>query len=324
MEVPRLSTLCLNKISPAQTIALLCRHLQNLDRIRRFLYEIPKLSSLSWEAFDRLTSSQKKELLHPYLQGREKIHRFSDIREGDHLVRKGSTMTGSLLFEHHFLCIGHNKGQPVIVHYFVSMKDAFWRMFDFRLGPGESFATVNIITLPHADFIKCEEDLQKQGEEVERVVWPDALRRYTDAATLTQRALSRMGEHRYHVTKNNCESFVMWCICGSNVSLKATTERRAAWETVTALTVPAWFQNQMLYALIRSDIAFRYEDTSYAPWDATIGLLLLFDDHIRSSSKMFKCYEELKKGVITKSDYIDQVSELLLLALFRTGGRVVG
>ena len=96
-----------------------------------------------------------------------------------------------------------------------------------------SLARVNIMTLP--DYID-EDNLQKQGVEVKRVLWPDELRRYS-VEKITWRALIRLGEAHYHVTENNCESFVMWCICNSNVSLQATPESIFALKIVPELSL---------------------------------------------------------------------------------------
>ena len=71
---------------------------------------------------------------------------------------------------------------------------------------------------------------------MKRVLWPDILRRYSVEKT-TWRALLRLGEAHYHVTENNCESFVMWCICNSNVSLQATPESIFALKIVPELSL---------------------------------------------------------------------------------------
>ena len=140
-------------------------------------------------------------------------------------------MMGLQKFEHHFLCIGHERGVPFIVYYNATKKGAFRRLFSCSL-THPSLARVNIMALP--DYIN-EDNLQKQGVEVKRVMWPDRLRRYS-VEKITRRALTRLGEAHYHVTKNNCESFVMWCICNSNVSLQATRESIFALKIVTELS----------------------------------------------------------------------------------------
>ena len=193
---------------------------------------IPKLSSLCWKQFDKSHSSRQRKFLNPYLQTREPISSYYDIQKGDHLVRASSTMMGLLKFEHHFLCIGHNeRGAPLIVHYNATKKDAFRRFFIWSL-THSSLARVNIMALP--DYIN-EDNLQKQGVEVKRVLWPDGLRRYS-VEKITWRALKRLGEAYYHVRDNNCESFVMWCICNSNVSLQATPENISALNFVPELS----------------------------------------------------------------------------------------
>ena len=60
-------------------------------------------AKLIWECIDKLDESEQQKLLsQKLLCDREPIHRFADIRLGDHLVRKGSTI-GWNQYEHHFL-----------------------------------------------------------------------------------------------------------------------------------------------------------------------------------------------------------------------------
>ena len=160
---------------------------------------IPKLLSLSWKQFDKLSSSRKRKFLNPYLQTKKPIYGYYDKQKGDHLVRASSTIMGLQKFEHRFLCIGHNeRGAPFIVHYNATKKGAFRRLFSCSL-THPSLARVNIMALP--DYID-EDNLQKQGVEVKRVLWPDELRRYS-VEKITWRALKRLGEAHYHVRENN-------------------------------------------------------------------------------------------------------------------------
>ncbi|CAH3167922.1 unnamed protein product, partial [Pocillopora meandrina] len=69
--------------------------------------------------------------------------------------------------------------------------------------------------------------------EVERVVWPDELRQYSTEEVIA-RALRRMNEKYYHLINNNCESFVMWCLCDLNISLQVTKTGKALSETSSA------------------------------------------------------------------------------------------
>ena len=237
-------------------LELLCRGAQRTlkrTRHRRLLrgqtdaptsdIEIPKLSLLCWKQFDKLPSSRRRKILNPYLQTRESIYSYYDIQKGDHLVRTSSTMMGLLKFEHHFLCIGHNeRGTPFIVHYNADKNEACRRMFSGSL-THPSLARVNITTLP--DYID-EDNLQKQGVKVKRILWPDELRRYS-VEKITWRALRRLGEAHYHVTENNCESFVMWCICNSNVSLQATPKNISALNIVPELSSGELIHDVMIF-----------------------------------------------------------------------------
>ena len=169
----------------------------------------------TWSDIERRKKAEQKRLLQWQLQTREPIHFFADIRTGDHLVKKHSAMDGLFCYEDHFLCIGYNEDRPRIVHYNV---------------PGhihEIYETYEIweMTLPRKDFIESEEELQAKGNEVQRVVWPDELRRFS-VEEFIDRAKSRIGEAGYNwASKNNAEvseMFVMWCICGLPISLQET------------------------------------------------------------------------------------------------------
>ena len=116
-------------------------------------------------------------LLRWKLQAREPIHRFSDMKAGDHLVRKNSFL--GIPYEHHFICIGFNcEGRPKIIHYYNTSANASLQMIGTS-GLGRLRIAVQEMTLPHKDFIKSEDDLQAKGREVERVVWPEELRRFS-------------------------------------------------------------------------------------------------------------------------------------------------
>ena len=175
----------------------------------------------TWKEIEEDSPEQRRCYLESKLRGRESICRYSDIKLGDHLVRKGG-ISGILEYEHHFLCTGFDeKGEPMIIHYYQSwLKAGIWptvlHVLTSFFGSG-SFLTIKIQEVSLRDFIK-EEDLQAKGKEVNRVVWPDGLRRFS-AQEVVERARDRKGQEgelKYDFTKNNCESFVMWCLCDFN------------------------------------------------------------------------------------------------------------
>ena len=171
-----------------------------------------------WKGIEELESKQQMRLLDWQLQAREPIHRFSDMKAGDHLVRKNAVL-GLIPYEHHFICIGSDcEGRPTIVDYNPLNKTS--------PAPNTAllrFGIVRVMTLPHKDFIKNEDELQAKGREVERVMWPEELRRFFVREVIS-RAQTRIGEKSiYHLMKNNCETFVMWCLCGLKISLQAKT-----------------------------------------------------------------------------------------------------
>ncbi len=177
------------------------------------------LSSYIWKDIENLGSDREMLFLKRQLKAREPIRQFADMRAGDHLVRKASPSGGSIKYEHHFLCIGFDcKQKPKIVHYYKTKKKEIF---------------IQEMTLPHEDFIKNEKELQAKGREVERVVWPEELKRFP-VKEVIRRALLRKGEKRYHLTRNNCESYVMSCMCGLNISLQVTSALFEAQELLNA------------------------------------------------------------------------------------------
>jgi len=67
-----------------------------------------------------------------------------------------------------------------------------------------------------------------------RVVWPDELRRYSEEEVIN-RAKKRVDEDSYDPMRNNCESFVLWCLCGLNISPQATRMRKTLFATGSAI-----------------------------------------------------------------------------------------
>lgn len=121
------------------------------------------------------------------------------------------------------ICIGSDcegtEGRPNIVHYNPVTKAS----------PTSGIALLQLgivqkMILPHKDLFKNEDELQAKGREVERVVWREELWRYS-VKDVNDRAAKRIGEgSMYHLMKNNCESFVMRCICGLKISLQVTAK----------------------------------------------------------------------------------------------------
>ena len=195
-----------------------------------------------WEYIERLESAKQKRLLQWQLQAREPIRSFADIKVGDHLIRKNSVINGLLPYEHHFLCIGNkfnDKGvyKPEIIHYYNTPRNASMQTSStYSFGSGVSIgkiAKIQRMFLPHDDFIENEDELQAAGLEVERVVWPEELRRY-DVDEVVARAETRIAENWYDAAENNCESFVMWCLCNLNITLQMTPNQRMLYEALAA------------------------------------------------------------------------------------------
>ena len=155
-----------------------------IDKSTRFIVMSLRntLNDDVWKDITELDDKKQRELLKWHLQAREPICKFADMQIGDHLIKRKS-VSGKVLYYHHFLCIGtEGEGRPTIIHYFNTANNAFRRTFStLSFGSGSALGQLGIvqeITLPHKDFMESESELQEKGAEVNRVVWPDGLRRF--------------------------------------------------------------------------------------------------------------------------------------------------
>ena len=186
-----------------------------------------------WKNIERYDSAKRREVLEWQLQAREPIHSFAELKRGDHLVKKDKFL-GLVEYEHHFLCIKNDEGKPKIIHYYNTSENAIKQMFPTCLNLGsviEQLGEVQEMFL--SDYIK-EEDLQAEGNEVARVVWPEELRRYS-VDEVIKKAVRRKGEKWYNLKENNCETFAMSCLCGLAVSTQVTRFVQIACEIGSAV-----------------------------------------------------------------------------------------
>ena len=291
-----------------------------------------------WKGIEELKSKEQKRLLRWQLQAREPIHRFSDMKPGDHLVRKNSFLRTSI--EHHFICIGFNdEGRPNIIHYYDTAANASLQMIKtsgFGSGTAKGqLGKVQEMTLPHKDFIKSEDELQAKGREVERVVWPEELQRFSEREIIS-RAQKRIGEKFYNLMKNNCESFVMWCLCDLNVSLQVTPLRKALCETGSGLLRSVWHGLQQIFKVgteLIDDFAAAIGRSARAASRAIsksglgVGVAVsLIAEAIIAGYDIRKAFKKWKETELIKSreEFIKEVTDIVLLALFRSGGSIVG
>ena len=307
-------------------------------------------SSSIWKDIERRNSKEQIHLLRWQLQAREPIHRFSDMKAGDHLVRKGSFLPGgSVPYEHHFLCVGYDYGKPKIIHYYNTASQAIAQMIPTSgLGSGSALEQLGIVqemTLPHEDFIKNEDELQAEGKEVERVVWPEELRRFSVQEVIRRARDDRIGEKFFHLTKNNCESFVMWCLCGLNITLQATPPRKTLCEVGHAFLKAIWHALQQVpkicadliddFAVAIGSSAARgaargaVNQTPKALPRVGLGVgaaVTVLVEAIMAGYDIYIANEKWKSGVVIESreKFIKEVTDIVLLALFRSGGSIAG
>ena len=121
-----------------------------------------------------MKSDEQMHLLGWQLQAREPIELLSDMKAGDHLVRKCSHGSGSIRYEHHFICIGFvSKRWPLIIHYYNTPGNASKQIICTRGITNKQLTKVKDKTL-HKYCIKNEDELQARLSDMnegDHLVW---------------------------------------------------------------------------------------------------------------------------------------------------------
>ena len=332
-----------------------------------------------WKHIEKLDSQKQKDLLEWQLQAREPIRRFADIRLGDHLVTKGSMLNNLfpqdlgpfedldvpdvrkrslsaldllewLKYEHHFLCVGFgNNGEPKIIHYYNT--ESNWKRFVSTVGCGfgKSLGKLGMIqemTLPNAALITEDQLLTTEDEDwkMARVVWPDELRRYS-VEEIIDRAKERIAEDSYHLMKNNCESFVMWCLCGLKISPQATRMRKTLFETGNAILKSGFrgiqhgvktlckegaqllddFFVYIFGAGIKENAIGQFFKSCLPRLRLDVGAVVSVFIEIGVAGKDIKnAWEKWSSGLTSGGEFLREAADKVIAALFRSGGSVAG
>ncbi len=292
----------------------------------------------TWQEIEENSQEQQRRYLASKLRGRESIYRYSDIHLGDHLVKK-SGIQGILEYEHHFLCVGFdNEGVPMIIHsYETELKAKVWPMVLTSYFGSGSFPWMKgrIQEVSLQEYIK-EKDLQAEGREVARVVWPVELRRFP-AYKVVRRARKRKNEQRYNLIENNCESFVMWCLCGLNISLQVTPKRQLSYEVVTSavwkmlgqlpktLFEACEYVFQMVTRFLqRINIAALGDAAALSIFGVV--MIVVYEAVLLGTEihQKYKDWNGPKAMVKSSEEFFTKVADRVLLALLRSGGSIAG
>ena len=294
-----------------------------------------------WNSIERLPTDQQKHLLQWQLQAREPIHSFKDVRLGDHLVRKDSFL-GLVPYEHHFICVGFNgEGKPMIVHYYNTPWKATAQLIPSISGCGSPIEQLAVVQEMCIEEYVSEATLQTEGNEVARVVWPEELLRYPPEERV-KKARERAGkkEKWYDLEKNNCETLIMWCFCGLQISLQVTAAVRHLREVIGSgynslrqslqqvpKVVVEQFGDDIILAVIRLMRA--------KPVEAALpkGIGVYVGAAVSIFAEAFLAYREIMSAkqkwndrivIMDRKEFIKEVIDSLLSASFRAGGSIGG
>ena len=166
------------------------------------------MAAFRWQEIKRLSNSRQVKFFTKTLR-KQPIRSFSDIKKGDHIARLVSRTKG-FRYHHHMLCIGHGEHRvPLVIHLSGGAEEA---SSNLMFNTSKDFGVVaKVRPMSLKDDMKNEADLEKY--DACRIVWSEGVRRYSVVETI-KRAHRRLRDSGYDLRNNNCEHFVMWCMCG--------------------------------------------------------------------------------------------------------------
>ena len=288
-----------------------------------------------WRYIEQHDKEDQRNLLQWQLQARELILSFAEIKPGDHLVHKQCLVEGLGEYEHHFLCIGQlkedGKIKPIIIHYYNTVTNAimtFLATFCSKLGSAiKNLGKVQEMTLPDRNFIT---EKHLQARQVYRVVWPDELRRYS-VDEVIRRAKRRKDETWFDLAKNNCETFVMKCLCDLEVSTQVTPAVKNTCEVGRVLV------KELRQGLVQGVKAFVdiFDDVFLLTVRGSIrglaglgvaSFLTVLSEVILACHDISEATEKMDKGVTVKGrrELIKEVKDVVVSGASRSVGSIVG
>ena len=290
-----------------------------------------------WTELEESPEEVQKFFLNECLEEREPIRSFEDIKRGDHIITKSSFW--GISYHHHFLCIGHNdEGYPNVIHYWGTPSGAAIGISGTLSKYFGAAAKVQETQLPAKGLLENESDFQEK--DVQRIVWSRDVRRYTVEETIERAQQKRKGEAHYDFAKNNCEHFVMWCMCGINTSLQIKDIHVAVREILGAVKnsvthavgseVPTSSLKGILNAV--DDVAILAAKGTAGLSKLSIGLPLGFGalaEVLIAGYDIYVAYDRWD-GILIKSrsEFIQRVLEIITTAVSRFGcgafGAIIG
>ncbi|XP_031575325.1 uncharacterized protein LOC116308949 [Actinia tenebrosa] len=221
-----------------------------------------------------------------------------NVEVGDHLRLEGAGKS----YTHHAVCTEIHDENITIAEYTGPIWSRSGISQSTSCSDSGRLGEIIKTTLSYYDLIK---------KKAEVIVWPEDLRRFSPDE-IVKRAYQRLGENYYSPTKNNCEHFVTWCICGLRVSLQVKSWHVALVETLhsmlntkTAGMVIANVADEIVLFLKRSGLVSNLPSAQYfaeklnplirenSKW---LLLLCVFIDVGIGVYELYEVYEEYKGG----------------------------
>ena len=112
-------------------------------------------------------------------------------------------------------------------------------------------------------------------------------------------------------------------LTGASAEERATAARRAAWDGVTTLTLLITVNTSLAAYWIITALKMHLAQKSIPTGWNVMRYMVTVGEFTRANIEMCICYTRMMEYVITKRDYMEKVSAIVVMTLLRTGGHHV-
>ena len=212
----------------------------------------------------------------------QRVSSLSQLQRGAHIARKG--FYGFCW--HHAIVedVAAEDGIIKVIEYSSSIKDVLQDVTSLRI-PGKAKVRRGNNRLRDG-FYLIDHDIRQPAENV------------------VEMALRRLGETQYHLSKNNCEHFALWCKIRISSSEQVKTMERILKTTLPLVaTAAGTYASESLMKRAMCAVSFEVAFGAY---------------------RIYCAKKDLRANRISPNRYDDTISELIVVGVVRVVGSIAG
>lgn len=212
----------------------------------------------------------------------QRVSSLSQLKRGDHIARKGFY---GFCWHHAIVEDVSTEGDIInVIEYSSSVKDFLKDVISLK-NPGKAKVTRGNNRLGDGFYLIDHETCQP-------------------AELVLEMAVRKLGERKYHLSKNNCEHFAMWC----KIRI-SSSEQVKTMEEILKTTLPL---------VATATVTYAAESLWKRAWCAGCFEVAF------AAYRINRAKEDLRANKISPNRYDDTISELIVVGVIRVVGSTAG